>query len=217
MHVQLQLLRRAVAGADRLAAGMARQMLPNPFWQERLAVDRVHDVRGLAVAQAAMGEEVGKAVGLARIAEHAQRVEGEAGVAQPAVAVVPVARPADLLGQRGGGGGHHRAGRRIGKQLQREGAAGDGIGIWAAIAVVPDPLLPKAAGHLEQTLAVSARIDQRFERAQDRALDLAGFELESDLGAVVADRDRAAAPHAEPLGAQGGSVMAEVQGFQGEA
>ena len=44
----------------------------------------------------------------------------EGGVAQPAVAVVPVALAAEVLGQRGGGRGDDAAGRRVREQAQRD-------------------------------------------------------------------------------------------------
>ena len=39
-----------------------------------------------------------------------QAVEGEGGVPDPGVAVVPVARATDLFRQATGGGGHNRSG-----------------------------------------------------------------------------------------------------------
>ena len=42
------------------------------------------------------------------------------GVAQPAVAVVPVAHAAELLGQRRRGRGHDAAGGRVGERLERD-------------------------------------------------------------------------------------------------
>ena len=55
-----------------------------------------------------------------------QRLEGQGGVAQPAVAVVPVALAAEVLGQRGGRRRHDAAGVVVGQQAQGEqGAAYD--------------------------------------------------------------------------------------------
>ena len=58
--------------------------------------------------------------GLVDVAAHHQRVEREGGVAQPAVAVVPVAHAAELLGQRRGRRGDDAAGRRVGQRLERD-------------------------------------------------------------------------------------------------
>ena len=58
-------------------------------------------------------------------AEVVQRPQHERGVADPRVAVVPVALAARRLGQRRGARGHDRAGRRVAQALQRERAALD--------------------------------------------------------------------------------------------
>ena len=63
--------------------------------------------------------------GLLEVAGDQQRVERERGVAEPAVAVVPVPHPADPLGQRRGRRGHDPAGRRVGQRLQRDQRAQD--------------------------------------------------------------------------------------------
>ena len=55
--------------------------------------------------------------------EPVERAQHEGGVADPGVAVVPVARPAGRLGQRGGGGRHDGAGRGVAQALERQGAA----------------------------------------------------------------------------------------------
>ena len=54
------------------------------------------------------GHEVEELVGLVGAGRDPQRLHGEAGVAHPGVAVVPVALAADRLGQRGGGCGDDR-------------------------------------------------------------------------------------------------------------
>ena len=70
-----------------------------------------------------VGDEVEEVVGLPVEAERVEAPQHERGVADPGVAVVPVALAAGRLGQRGGGRRHHRAGRRVGQALQRERAA----------------------------------------------------------------------------------------------
>ena len=54
-----------------------------------------------------------------------ERAQHEGGVADPRVAVVPVARPAGRLGQRGRRRRHDGAGRRVAQTLERQGAALD--------------------------------------------------------------------------------------------
>ena len=58
-------------------------------------------------------------------AEVVQRPQHERGVADPRVAVVPVALAARRLGQRRGARGHDRPGRRVAQALERERAALD--------------------------------------------------------------------------------------------
>jgi hypothetical protein len=90
-------------------------------------VDAVHDLQrpGLAVAAVAHAplQPAHERTGLVGEPEPEQRVEREGGIAHPRVAVVPVARAAELLGQAGGRGGHDRAGRRVGQQLERKRGA----------------------------------------------------------------------------------------------
>ena len=70
-----------------------------------------------------VGEEVEEVVGLPVEPERVEAPEHERGVAEPRVAVVPVALAARRLRQRGRGGGDQRAGGRVGEALERERAA----------------------------------------------------------------------------------------------
>ena len=86
----------------------------------RLAADPVHD---LGLGPAAVEEARDELHELARLlveAEHVQAPEGEGRVADPGVAVVPVALPARRLGQRGGQRGDHRPGRLVGQPLEHQ-------------------------------------------------------------------------------------------------
>ncbi len=68
-------------------------------------------------------DEVEEVVGLPVEAERVEAPQHERGVADPRVAVVPVALAARRLGQRRGGRRAHRPGRRVGQPLQRQRAA----------------------------------------------------------------------------------------------
>ena len=77
---------------------------------------------------------------VARLLVEAERVQGpeaEGRVADPAVAVVPVAFAAGGLGQRGGRRGDDRAGRRVGEALedQRRALQVDPPGVVGEVAV----------------------------------------------------------------------------------
>src|SRR6266498_3823418 len=113
VDVDLGLVPGAVADPHRAAVPPAGQVRQGAFGQVVFAADPEHDLQGggLVVQRAGRGggeegEEVGGLVGTGGDPE---RFHGEARVADPGVAVVPVAFAADALGQRGGGGGDDRA------------------------------------------------------------------------------------------------------------
>ena len=70
-----------------------------------------------------------------------ERGEGERGVAQPAVAVVPVAHAADPLGQRRGRRGDDAARRRVGQRLERDQGAQHDVGGLAVVRAARRPLV----------------------------------------------------------------------------
>ena len=69
-----------------------------------------------------------------------ERVDRERRVAQPAVAVVPVAHAADLLGERGRGRGDDAAGRRVGERLQRDRRAQHRVAPLAVVGAAGRPV-----------------------------------------------------------------------------
>ncbi len=90
------------------------------------AVDGVHDLEVGGVARHRPQQPVAPEACLLGGARLDQRVDGERGVAQPAVAVVPVALAAEVLRQRGRRRRHDAAGVDVGHQVQRQqGAAYD--------------------------------------------------------------------------------------------
>ena len=68
--------------------------------------------------------------GLFQVAGVQQRIQREGGVAQPAIAIVPVAHAAQLLRQRGGGGRHDAARRGVGQGLERDQRAQHLLAPW---------------------------------------------------------------------------------------
>ena len=118
-------------------------------------VDAVHDLQrprrpDLPLARA-VGQPAHERRRLLGEAEPQQRVERERGVADPRVAVVPVALAAELLGQRRGRRGHERAGRRVGEQLERQRRAVHHLAPAAAVA-----RLRRASGASSATVASNA-------------------------------------------------------------
>ena len=75
-----------------------------------------------------------------------QRAQRKGAVAQPTVAIVPVAATADLFGQRGGQRRDDCAGGRIGHGLQREQRALHLVAPRAVVAAAAGPGPPPCLG-----------------------------------------------------------------------
>ena len=103
-----------------------------------LAADPVHDLQRATLDPAAggAGHEGEELLGLLGAGADVEGLEGEAGVADPGEAVVPVALAADLLGERCGRGGHDRAGRPVGEPAQDPRAEADQLPVRALVDVV---------------------------------------------------------------------------------
>ena len=118
-------------------------------------------------------------------AERMQGPESEGGVADPAVAVVPVAFAAGALRQRGGGSGDDRPGGGVGEALEDERRAlqVDPPGVVGEVAVA-QPVAPELFGRVEplQCLWGAAGPAQVGVTPGDRA----------ESGLVFAKRDLAA-------------------------
>ena len=106
----------------RLRADVAVEMVEGALGQLLLAADPVHDLQVRVIDADALDEahEVGC---LVVEPEHVQAPEREGGVADPGVAVVPVALAAGRLRQRRGQRRDHAAGRRVHQALQGQGRA----------------------------------------------------------------------------------------------
>ena len=121
-QVVLALVVGGVADADGPRPLVAAQVLEDLLVGRRRAVDAVHHLE-VGVAFGHVGKEPEEVVGLPVEAERVQAPQGEGRVADPAVAVVPVALALGRLRERRGGGRHDGAGRRERHALQGEGAA----------------------------------------------------------------------------------------------
>ena len=118
--VELQLAVGGIADAHRLRALVARQPRQIDLRQPPLAGQAVHDLDLRGRAGGGAQQPVAPGAGLVVVAGVHQRQQRQRRVAQPAEAVVPVARPADLLRQRRRRRGDDAAGRRVGQRLQRD-------------------------------------------------------------------------------------------------
>ena len=125
VNIELQLLGGGVADAHRpriLVAGQMRQLdLVQPF----VAHHAVHGLKLLRRAGDHPHQPVLPDLGFLDIAGIEKGQQGEGGVAQPAIAVIPVAGAADLFRQRGGHRRDDAAGGRIGQAFEREQRAHD--------------------------------------------------------------------------------------------
>ncbi len=108
-NVQLLLLRRPVPdpyGTRIAIAAQVRQLL---LGQVALAANAVHNLQVFAVCAGEALQPVREGAHLLGVTKCAERVEREGGIAQPGIAVIPVAHPAQLFGERRGGRGDNGA------------------------------------------------------------------------------------------------------------
>ena len=167
VDVELELVYGGVADAHRARAAVAgevvgsvssgsswRPSMPYMIWSEPSGFELV----------AARLDPAHERAGLVGVAEPHEGVERERRVADPGVAVVPVAHAADLLGQAEGGRGDDRAVLLRDEQLQRQRGAVDHLAPAALVAAAADPVAPEVHGLLEALGHVVGRASQRSVR-----------------------------------------------------
>jgi len=123
VDVELELVGGGVADPDRAGAAVAVQGVQLDLREQPFATHAVHELEVLGPAGGGAFQPAHEGMGLVGVAQGEQGVEVHGGIPQPAVAVVPVAHPAQLLGQGGDGGGHDGAGGGVGESLEDQGAA----------------------------------------------------------------------------------------------
>ncbi len=99
-HVVLALIERAVADPHRASAGVAGEVVAGRLGQITAPVDPVHDLQGTVVVALELGDELDELVRLPVEVEVVQRLQRERRVANPRVAVIPVALPTRRFRQR---------------------------------------------------------------------------------------------------------------------
>ncbi len=142
--VELELGLGAVANPHRPRAAVALELVELLLGKLSAAIDPVEHAQRQGMPAGGGTEPAGVGARLIGASEGVEGVEGEPGVPQPGVAVVPVAHPADLLGEGGGGGCDHRTGRPVDQHLQRDRTADHGLAPWAVVAQSPRPVPPPA-------------------------------------------------------------------------
>ena len=155
VHVELALHVRAVAHAHRSAVVEAGEPVELELVEHALAVQAIHDLQVFGRTAHRAHQPPAPLARLLEVARADQRIERERRVAQPAETVVPVARAAGLLGQRGGGRRHDATGGRIGQGLEREQRALHRLAVLAAVAAMRAPGAPAARRVLEQRVGVA--------------------------------------------------------------
>src|ERR1035441_9971730 len=123
IDVELQLVARGIADANRSRFTIARKIVEFAFYGSFIAVDVVHDAQLRLRQTSGLKQPVEKVFRLVPIVEFEQGADGEGRVAQPAVAVVPIETGSDAFGKRGGGRGNDGAGWNIVQQLESQSAA----------------------------------------------------------------------------------------------
>ena len=124
--VGLPLVHGAVADPHRPRAGVAGQVVERRARAARGAPSTAYMIcRSSGSPATARSSQSRHSRASSVVAGRQQRLEGQGGVAQPAVAVVPVALAAEVLGQRGRRRRDDAAGAAVGEQPQREQRADD--------------------------------------------------------------------------------------------
>ncbi len=149
-----------VPDANRPRVLVAAQPGRFPFDHAPLAADAIHDLDLLGASRHSPQQPFVPGLRGVVKAGIEQRGERERGVAQPAVAIVPVARAAEQLGQRRRRRRHDSAGRPIGQRLEGDQRAHHRFGPGPGGAAPRRPVAPEGLAGFERRL--------RHERRRDR-------------------------------------------------
>ncbi len=193
INVELKLLAGRIADPHRPAPFVAGQPIEREFRQTPLPLHSVSDLQFVRAAGHGPQQPFAPGRRLLGVAGRDQGEQRHRRVAQPAIAIVPVAAAAELLGQRGGRRGDDPAGRRIGQRLQGDERADHRLAPRPPIGRMTDPIEPPPLRLVEhfQGIAGRRRIAMRLEPSQ-REGDASTFgHLE------VGDRGQALAMHGD--------------------
>ena len=201
VDVELELLACGVADPHRPRLGEAREPAELELVEAPLPCDPVHDLEVGRVARDRAQEPVAPGLGLVPVAGVQHGQQRQRRVAEPAVAVVPVAHPADVLGEGGGRRRHDPARGSVGEGLQDEQGLVDLIVVVAVVPALPRPVEPVALGVGQRVLGVDRLGDLLVRRKprEDEGDPLARRELE------LGDRAHVLAAHVD-LGPEAESV-----------
>ncbi len=163
-----------------------------PFGEVPFAADAEHDLQVSAAVERAGrggGHVVEELIGLVGAGRDPQGFDREGSVADPGVAVVPVAGAAHHLGQRSGGRRADRAGRREGERLEHPSAVVHQVSPRTHVGLVEvRPRLPRRHGVVQPGVDLGLAPDpgrarvgpRRVVKGEARALAAAELEPARD-------------------------------------
>jgi hypothetical protein len=168
VDVELELIEGAVADADGPRAAVPVEVVERVFGQVAPAVDPVHDLQGSVPAGFvdARLQPLHEPRRLLGEADPQQRVEGERGVPDPGVAVVPISHASQLLGEAAGGRRDDGARGLEREKLEDQRGAVDDLAPAAAVGALREPSPPELDGGLEQLGRLVARRGQATSDAR---------------------------------------------------
>ena len=154
--VELPLAGGAVADANRPSAFEARQVLEVLLGQVRVAIHPVEDLHREVMVVGTIPDPVDEVHRLLLEAGAKERRDAIGRVAEPAVAVIPIAIAARILRDRRGWRGQQGTGRRVGEQLDHQRGSPNGILKWSLIEALLEPADPEGARPLGEFGGIAA-------------------------------------------------------------
>lgn len=157
IHIELELIHRAVADAHRAGMFIAGQPVRFPFLQAAFAGNAVQRLQLIRRTGNGALDPIAKCRRFVAVPGLQQRDQREHRIAQPAVAIVPVTGAAQMLRQRGSGRGDDAAGGQITQPLQHHQRAAHLLGPWPDIGTAARPAVPERGGALQCLFGVDQR------------------------------------------------------------
>jgi hypothetical protein len=147
-YVELHLAEHGIADSHWQGIFVAWQPRHGALVENAPAGNAIHDLNLVGIA--GNGAQQPFAPGERFLVEAGmhQGEQGQRGIAQPTITVVPVARAADLLRQRCGRRRNHAAGRTVGQRLERDEGSNDEVRARTGRLALRRPLPPKRLGLL---------------------------------------------------------------------
>ena len=190
-----------VADAHRPRAHVAGQVVERLLGELVAPVDPVHDLERAVRVElgAARLDPAHERAGFLGVAQAHEAVEGERPVADPGVAIVPVARPADLLGQTEGGGCDDRPVPARGEQLEQQRRPVDHFAPAPPVGRAREPVAPEVMGRLERPhrvggIGADASVAGGILEDEGGSVPGAQHEFRRRRPVLQVERDRSAQP-----------------------